>query len=313
MGRYTREELEQGDLRWDALTPDEWLPASVRAIEELRATGRITPYEKEYLRKDGSRWSALLAATQLGPGEAVEFGVDLTDLRAAEAAAAGEHERREQHEREFVANAAHELRTPLTAIVAAVEALEAGAKDLPAQRDRFLRHLKREAARLASLCDSLLVLAQIDSTPEVPRRPVPLRPLLEDVARRLHAYPGVAVGVEAPAALVVVTNRGLAERVIANLAENAAKHTREGGIELRARAADAAVVVEVRDSGPGIGAMTTSRAFDRFYRGGARGADGFGLGLSIAHQAAIAIGGELSLESPAEGGTVGRLVLPAAP
>ena len=49
-----------------------------------------------------------------------------------------ERERRERAEREFVANAAHELRTPIAAIDGALEALELGAKEQPADRDRFL-------------------------------------------------------------------------------------------------------------------------------------------------------------------------------
>jgi signal transduction histidine kinase len=71
-----------------------------------------------------------------------------------------ERERFEQAEREFVTNAAHELRTPLTTIVGAVEQLQAGSKDVPEERERFLTHLERESARLARLVRALLVLAR---------------------------------------------------------------------------------------------------------------------------------------------------------
>src|SRR4029078_982529 len=57
-------------------------------------------------------------------------------------------ERRERAEREFVTNAAHELRTPLATITRAIQVLQSGAKDDPAERDRFLDHIDREAARL---------------------------------------------------------------------------------------------------------------------------------------------------------------------
>ncbi len=67
-----------------------------------------------------------------------------------------EQERRELAEREFVTNAAHELRTPLTTIIGAVEVLQAGAKDDADERDRFLAHIEREAARLARLARALL-------------------------------------------------------------------------------------------------------------------------------------------------------------
>jgi PAS domain S-box-containing protein len=84
MGGYDRGDVAAGRLRWDALTPPEWMPASRRALEELEATGRTTPYEKEYFRKDGSRWWGLFAATRLGEDEAVEFVLDVTERRRAE-------------------------------------------------------------------------------------------------------------------------------------------------------------------------------------------------------------------------------------
>ena len=74
-----------------------------------------------------------------------------------------EQERRELAEREFVSNAAHELRTPLTTIIGAVEVLQAGAKEDPAERDRFLGHIEREAGRLARLARAMLTLARAHS------------------------------------------------------------------------------------------------------------------------------------------------------
>ena len=59
-----------------------------------------------------------------------------------------ERERRERAEREFVANAAHELGTPLTAITTSLEVLRAGAKEDPAERDRFLELIERQTSRL---------------------------------------------------------------------------------------------------------------------------------------------------------------------
>jgi PAS domain S-box-containing protein len=84
MGGYSRQDLEAGRLTWQGLTPPEWMEASERAIAELRATGRTTPYEKEYFRKDGSRWWALFAAKRLPDGTIFEFVLDLTARRQAE-------------------------------------------------------------------------------------------------------------------------------------------------------------------------------------------------------------------------------------
>jgi PAS domain S-box-containing protein len=84
MSGYGREDLAEGLLRWDVMTPPEWMPRSLEAVEELQTTGRTTPYEKEYIRKDGSRWWGLFAATRLGEEESVEFVIDVTGRKRAE-------------------------------------------------------------------------------------------------------------------------------------------------------------------------------------------------------------------------------------
>ncbi|MEG4202869.1 PAS domain S-box protein [Microcoleus sp. Pol7_A1] len=84
MSGYSREDTEQGLVRWDTMTPPEWMPHSLIAVEEFEATGRTTPYEKEYIRKDGSRWWALFAARQFNEAEGVEFIIDITDRKQAE-------------------------------------------------------------------------------------------------------------------------------------------------------------------------------------------------------------------------------------
>ncbi|MEG9524187.1 MAG: PAS domain S-box protein [Hyphomicrobiales bacterium] len=86
MGGYTREDLHAGRLSWQGLTPVEWIEPSRNAWAELKATGRTTPYEKEYIRKDGTRWWALFAAKRLPDGTGFEFVLDITDRKRAEAA-----------------------------------------------------------------------------------------------------------------------------------------------------------------------------------------------------------------------------------
>lgn len=85
MSGYTRADLEAGELSWHALTPPEHLDASELAFAELRAHGVTTPYEKEYIRKDGSRWWGLFAATLLPDQTGFEFVLDITDRKKTEA------------------------------------------------------------------------------------------------------------------------------------------------------------------------------------------------------------------------------------
>jgi signal transduction histidine kinase len=223
-----------------------------------------------------------------------------------------ERERRERREREFVANAAHELQTPLTAIVGAVDVLHAGALDDPVERDRFLEHLRRESERLVRLVQSLLLLARAGSEPAVVTEPVPVRPLLDDIAAELNPSPGVTVEVLAPRGLTMRANRDLVERALTNLAENAVRHTETGRILLSGRASRGGIVLEVTDTGAGIPREERELATERFFRGGSRHAAGFGLGLAIVQQVADVLGGTFELKSTPGAGTVGRLRLPTA-
>jgi signal transduction histidine kinase len=223
-----------------------------------------------------------------------------------------EQERRELAEREFVSNAAHELRTPLTTIIGAVEVLQAGAKEDPVERDRFLAHIEREAGRLARLARAMLTLARAHSGQEPPRvEAVELAPLLREVAVGLQPHLGVAVVVDVEDGLAVETNRDLLEQALRNLGENAAKHTARGSVALRAYGNGTTVTVEVEDSGPGISPEVQRHVFDRFYRG-ERDALGFGLGLTIVRESLRTLGGRIELDSSPGQGTVFRILLAPA-
>src|SRR3712207_128190 len=73
-------------LTWRAMTPPEHVAESEAQLEALGTTGRIGPYEKEYLRADGSRSWMLFTGTALGDGTVVEYCIDIGDRKRAEAA-----------------------------------------------------------------------------------------------------------------------------------------------------------------------------------------------------------------------------------
>jgi two-component system, OmpR family, phosphate regulon sensor histidine kinase PhoR len=222
-------------------------------------------------------------------------------------------EHTERAERDFVTNAAHELQSPLAAIVSAVEVLQAGAKDSP-QRDVFLGHIEREAARLARLVRALLILARTEIGVETPRDElVALGSLLEKVGQSLRVSSGVKLEIDCPDELAALTNGELLEQAVVNLAENAAKMTRSGRIVLAARVTgDGLVEISVSDTGAGITAADRQRIFERFYRAGPDESQGFGLGLAIVRAITDALAGELDLESIPGFGTTVRLRLPRA-
>ena len=260
------------------------------------------PEQERVTLTDGRTISVAGIPARAGAETALIVLVDLTEAL-----------RRERSEREFVANAAHELRTPLTTIIGAVEMLQAGAKDDPAERDRFLAHIERESDRLARLTRALLVLARAQSREEPPPlKRVELRPLLAEVASSLRPHEGVAVEVDCAPGLAVVTNRDLLEQALRNLGDNAAKHTSAGLIRLAAAPTRAVVRIRVDDTGRGIARDAQRRVFERFARGNRRDADGFGLGLAIVRQAVQALGGRVDLDSAPGRGTRFTITLPNA-
>lgn len=322
--RLLLERLHEG-----VVTVDERLVVHFANSEARRLLGRLPegdplpePWDGFSLREFAGRLfepGAALAQAHVSPS--AESGIGLVGIPAHEGETAmivlddlTEDERREVAEREFVANAAHELRTPLTTIIGAVEVLQAGAKDDAAERDRFLAHIEREAARLARLARALLTLARARAGQERPRQePVALAPLLQEVADGLRPRAGVAVDVECDPGLETEVNRDLLEQALRNLGENAVKHTSAGRVVLRASTDGKELRVEVEDTGSGMSADTQSHVFDRFYRGSDRDGEGFGLGLAIVLQAVRSLGGRVELDSAPGEGTRVRVVLHHAP
>ena len=289
--------LAEGDT-----LPEPWAGTSLRELVERLFQPDASPLQL-HVTPGEERALGLVGIPATPEGETALIVIeDLT-----------EQERRELAEREFVSNAAHELRTPLTTIIGAVDVLQAGAKDDPVERDRFLAHIEREAARLGRLAHALLTLARAHAGQERPRaEPVQLEPLLREVAEDLRPHDGVTVEVECEPGLVATVNRDVLEHALRNLGENAAKHTPTGRVVLRASGSGKTVHVEVEDTGVGMNAETQQHVFDRFYRGQGRDAEGFGLGLAIVRQSVRTLGGRVELDSAPGEGTRVRIVLERA-
>jgi signal transduction histidine kinase/HAMP domain-containing protein len=282
--------------------PEPWAGFALREFVE-RLFDADASLAQAHVRPDDERAIGLVGIPSQPEGDTVLIVLD--DLT--------EQERRELAEREFVSNAAHELRTPLTTIIGAVEVLQAGAKEQPDERDRFLAHIEREAARLARLAHALLALARAHAGQERPRaEPTLLEPLLREIAGDLRPRNGVAVEVECTSDLAANVNRDLLEQALRNLGENAAKHTPAGRVVLRGYAAGRNVRIEVEDTGVGMNAETQRHVFDRFFRGKDRDPEGFGLGLAIVRQAVRSLGGLIELDSAPGEGTRVRIVLERA-
>ena len=225
----------------------------------------------------------------------------------------------EQQRRSLVADVAHELRTPLSNLQGYLEAVQDG---LLAADSTTISALRQQTAHLIALVEDLRLLAQAEAgVLQLHRAPTAMGELL---GAAVDDFRPRAEGKELRLTLEVDPDTPLLwldqtriRQIVGNLLENALLHTPEGGgvaVTAGPAADGGGIVVSVRDSGPGIPAADLPYIFDRFYRvdpSRARASGGVGLGLTIARQLARAHGGDLRVESPAGGGTVFTLTLPA--
>ncbi len=202
--------------------------------------------------------------------------------------------------RDLVANVSHELRTPLTALQATLENLVDGVATADPE---MLRTMLAQVERLGRLVTQLLDLSRLEAgTVPLDRQDFAVEPMLTHAVReqKLHA-PDVAIDVVVEdAALAADGDPERVHQVVANLLENAVRHSPEGGaVEVRARRSHGGVTIEVLDEGPGIPDDEASRVFERFYRADTARATsdgGAGLGLAIARWIVDLHGGEIHPE-----------------
>lgn len=271
----------------------------------------MTDLARSITRGDrGRRLAPARTDTELGR-VAEAFDDMLDELEGAEAAARAS----EARTRRFVADAAHELRTPLAGVQAVAEAAISPELDVE-ERDRLHLLLLRESRRAGRLVNDLLSLARIDAGIELLHEPVDLLALARSEVERVGLrWPDLVVEVQGTP-VVVTGDQARLGQVLANLLDNARRHTSDGGrVTVRVTAGSRASVV-VADTGPGVPAADRERIFDRLVRlDEARSADagGAGLGLAIARGIARAHGGDLRCVDPPDGtGAAFTLTLPTS-
>jgi signal transduction histidine kinase len=195
----------------------------------------------------------------------------------------------------FSSNLAHDLRTPLTRLRTL---LAQGAQGRPVPFERA----ERECAAIIAIFDALLRLAEIE-TGQLPRAmaPLPLRPLIEDVADTMEpvlADHGGRLDVGRLDDVSITGDADLINQLLINLLENVATHTPAGtSARLSLERDGDGALITIRDDGPGLAAGDHARVVRPFERGAAAGdARGSGLGLAIAqaivrfHQGRLELG-----------------------
>jgi two-component system sensor histidine kinase EvgS len=206
----------------------------------------------------------------------------------------------------------HELRNPLATAMTAVEVLRRQASP---EQERLFDALDRSHRRLLELVEGVLSTQRLEAG-HVQSRPRPttlgaiLDPALE-AARAVAARKGLGFHTRYDADLAVAVDPDLTRSAIQNLADNAAKYTSVGQIDVTVEPRPTEIVVHVRDTCPGLTPEELRTIFQPFRRGRSAEA-GTGLGLAIARRSVEAQGGTIAAESPGPEGCHFWITLPVS-
>ncbi|MFE2124679.1 ATP-binding protein [Streptomyces amritsarensis] len=214
----------------------------------------------------------------------------------------------------LLAAVSHDLRTPLAGIKASVSSLRSDDVEWSeADRADLLEGIEEGADRLGQLIGNLLDMSRLNTGTVVPL--IRETDLDEVVPMALGGVPEDSVELDIPETLpMIAVDRGLLERAVANIVENAVKYSPAGEpVLVTASALHDRVELRVVDRGPGIPDEAKERIFEPFQRHGdaPRGA-GVGLGLAVARGFTEAIGGTVAAEDTPGGGLTMVLTLPMA-
>jgi PAS domain S-box-containing protein len=326
---YTREELI-GTRTWIDMTPPEWAALDLDAVEQLKAHGRTRVWEKEYIRKDGSRVPILVGVAMLNEVDCIAFILDITErkrleeLRARSLELEGQNQRIREASRmksEFLANMSHELRTPLNSIIGFADLLydREVTSDSPQYQD-FVGDILRSGRHLLQLINDVLDLSKVESG-KMEFRPekVDLRKLVGEVCAVLRTLAAerhidLSCHVDGDVAEVSLDPARL-KQVLYNYVSNALKFTGEGGkVHIVAQhEAPGFFRLLVNDNGIGIEEGDLERLFVEFQQldaGMAKKHAGTGLGLALTKRIVEAQGGSVGVQSTLGQGSSFYAVLP---
>ncbi|MEJ7875182.1 MAG: HAMP domain-containing sensor histidine kinase [Solirubrobacterales bacterium] len=199
--------------------------------------------------------------------------------------------------KEFIANASHELRTPIFSLGGFVELLDDDDPD-PAARAEFIATMRLQIERLTKLTTDLLDLSKLDAEAlEVSAEEIDLAELAQAIAAEFAPAAegrGSILRVTAAEPVIAMGDPARVSQVIRILVNNALSHTpSKTRIQVTAKLQQGEPILTVADNGPGIDKAMDSRVFERFYTGDR--VSGSGLGLSIARELSVLMGGSLVL------------------
>lgn len=245
---------------------------------------------------------------------------ELARERDAQAKRVEEMKRVEAFRRDFIADVSHEIKTPLTGILGAVDMLADGEALPPDAKAALLGMVKKESVRLNALAQNILSLARLEREGEsgrICKTHIDLVDIAKETVERLRPKAeaaGMELALEAAGPCETEGDPRLLEQALANLVENAIRHSGSKDIRVSVQKGERGDRLVVEDHGIGIPEDQRGRVFERFHRVDAsRAAEsgGAGLGLAIVRQIARLHGGDVVLEPTQPSGCRFVLDVPA--
>ena len=308
-------------------------PAAQWAFEHGEMAGRGMPVNMAamalYIPLKGARETVgIMGVAPAGRGRITSEQMQLLEVVANQTAMAIERTRSqhaaevsrmrmetEQMRSSLLSAVSHDLRTPLASITGAASTLRSQGDKLEAEtRQDLLESIADEAERLSRLVGNLLDMTRLESGVELRRDFYPLEEIVGAALQRMERQlDRRQVATTLPDTLPLVYGDDvLLGQLIVNLLENAIKYTPEGTpIEVVAEASGDAVLVEIRDRGPGFPPGEEKRIFEKFYRGRSDGSRGVGLGLAICRAVIEAHQGSIDAFNREGGGAVFQIRIPS--
>ncbi|MFL5813507.1 MAG: ATP-binding protein [Bdellovibrionia bacterium] len=313
---YTRDDLVNGRIDWFKMTPPEYNHLDLNAIQELQETGLCQPFEKEYIRKDGSHVPVMIGAARLDTfsDECACFVLDLSEKKQVEREKVKALRARE----EMLEIVSHDLKNPLSAILMNAVLLF---KKLPPEEPSFalrkqVENIQRSAQRMKSLIEDLLDLAKVEAGRLVvnptAQHPEVLLSEAIDMMRPLAKEKGIHIDKE----YCRTTNDVLCDKdrilqVFSNLIGNAIKFTPEQGhIAVSAEEIEHEIRFCISDTGAGISEEHLPHIFKRYWQAEGTQRQSAGLGLAITKGILDAHHGKLWVKSALSRGSTFCFTLP---
>ncbi|HZW03737.1 MAG TPA: MASE3 domain-containing protein [Anaerolineaceae bacterium] len=320
---YRRADLQTGQLCWIDLTPPEYTQADWQAISETMERGACTPYEKEFLRKDGSRVPILTGYARIEDSDDfICFVLDLTQRKQAEASLANYALRLEQSNQQledFAFVASHDLQEPLRKIQTFGGRLKELVGDkITTEEQDYLQRMVTAAARMRNMINDLLALSRV-TTQGQPFSRVSLEEIAREVLADLEVQVEKTGGrVELGALPVIDADPAQIRQLMQNLISNGLKFHRPDvppvlhiTSETVHNNGSPLARVEIKDNGIGFELEYAERIFQPFQRlHGRNKYEGNGIGLTICRKIVERHNGQITVSSQPEVGSVFSILLP---